>query len=266
MKTKQVAVGDSYLNVAVEGSGQPILFVHGFPLDHSMWRFQFDKFAKRNHVICPDLRGFGASPASKTPTSMATFAHDLVELLDALNVSQPVVFCGLSMGGYVGWQFWKHHADRLSRLVACDTRAANDSREVARARTLAAQTVLRTGNRPVADAMLEKLFYPSDRPEKKAITEPAHQVMMQTNPESIANGQLAMAERPDATSWLAKIKLPMLFVVGEHDEITPPSEMRANAGLVAGSEFLEISQAGHMAPLENPGEFNRGLAAFLDQD
>ena len=139
------------------------LFVHGFPLDHSMWRFQFDEFAKRNRVICPDLAGFGASPASQTPTSMKSFAQDLVALLDVLNVSQPVVYCGLSMGGYIGWQFWKHHRDRLSHLVACDTRAANDAPEVARARKIAAQTVRKTGSQPVADAMVERLFSQSQR-------------------------------------------------------------------------------------------------------
>ncbi len=264
MKTRQVAVGDSFMNVAVEGSGHPILFVHGFPLDHSMWRYQFEEFAKRHLVICPDLPGFGSSPASHTPMTMQSLAHQIAALLGALTVNKPVVFCGLSMGGYVGWQFWRHHANRLSHLVACDTRAANDLPEVARGRKLAALNVRKTGTRPVADAMVEKLFYRPDHPEKKSVAESVHQVILQTDPESIARGQLAMAIRPDTTTWLKQIEIPMLWVVGAHDTITPPDEMRANADLVAGSEFLKISRAGHLAPLENPGEFNRGLAAFLD--
>ena len=266
MKTKQVAVGESFFNVVDEGSGQPILFVHGFPLDHSMWRFQVEEFSKRNRVICPDLPGFGASPASDKTMTMKSLADGLAQLLDALAVTEPVVFCGLSMGGYVGWQFWKHHRDRLSHLVACDTRAANDAPEVARARKIAAQSVSKTGSRPVADTMVQKLFFQPDEPAKKQIVEPVYDVMLRTKPESIAGGQLAMAERPDATSWLAEIELPTLFVVGEHDVITPPEEMRQNADLVSGSSFLTILNAGHMAPLENPAEFNGCLAGFLDQD
>lgn len=266
MKTQHVAVGDSYMNVAIKGKGKPILLVHGFPLDHSMWRFQFNEFAKHHRVICPDLAGFGASPTSTIQMTMKSFADDLAGLLVALKVSQPVVYCGLSMGGYIGWQFWKHHSDKLSHLVACDTRAAADSREVARARRIASQSVRHTGSRPVADAMIEKLFYQAKESAKKPISEPVHQVMSRTLPESIASGQLAMADRPDATSWLAEIKIPTLFVVGEHDEITPPAEMRDNAQAAAGSEFLEIHDAGHMAPLENPDEFNRGLISFLDRN
>ena len=216
-------------------------------------------------MICPDLAGFGASPARLTPMSMTSFADDLANLLDALDVQEPVAFCGLSMGGYIGWQFWKHHRDRLSHLVACDTRAASDMPEVARGRMIAARTVRRAGSRPVADAMIDKLFYRSNDSETKPIAEPIHQVILQTHPESIAGGQLAMAKRPDATPWLEEIDLPMLFVVGEYDEITPPEEMKANADLVAGSAFLKVNQAGHMAPLENPNVFNDGLVVFLDQ-
>ena len=114
--------------------------------------------------------------------------------------------------------------------------------------------------------LVRELFYQAKESAKKPISEPVHQVMSRTLPESIASGQLAMADRPDATSWLAEIKIPTLFVVGEHDEITPPAEMRDNAQAAAGSEFLEIHDAGHMAPLENPDEFNRGLISFLDRN
>lgn len=266
MKTKQVAVGDSIMNVVDAGSGQSLLFVHGFPLDHSMWRFQLPEFARRYRVICPDLSGFGESPASQKPISMMSFADELAQLLDALQVNEPVVFCGLSMGGYIGWQFWKNHSDRLSHLVACDTRAANDSPEIARARKIAAQSVRNTGTQPVADAMVEKLFFQRNDPATKPVVDSVYDVMLRTEPESIACAQLAMADRLDATSWLPEIKIPVLFVVGEHDIITPPQEMRANADLVANADFFEIGEAGHLAPLEQPIEFNQRLATFLDRN
>jgi 3-oxoadipate enol-lactonase len=264
MDEKRVAVGETWMNVLDRGSGPPILLVHGFPLDHTMWRFQVDELSKRYRVICPDLSGFGASPASVNPISIKGLADDLAAMLESLNVNQPVVFCGLSMGGYIGWQFWKHHSEKLSHLVACDTRAASDSQQVARGRRIMAQTVRDTGSSPVADAMVEKLFYQSSDPAKQEVIAQTHAIISQTDPLSIASGQLAMAERVDATAWLSEINVPVLFVVGEHDEITPPVEMRQNADLVSRSTFLQLSDAGHMAPLENPDDFNRGLINFLD--
>lgn len=261
-----VAVGDSFVNLVDAGSGKPILFVHGFPLDHSMWRFQIEAFAKRNRVICPDLPGYGSSPAGNRPTSMRAFADVLVALLDALNVTEPIVYCGLSMGGYIGWQIWMHHSDRLSHLVACDTRAGSDSIEIARGRRIAAQSVQQTGSQAVADAMISKLFYRPDDPERKSMIMPVHEVMSKTDPESISTGQLAMAERPDATSWLGEITLPMLFVVGEHDKITPYQEMLQNSNQAPDSRILQISEAGHMSPLENHASFNEGLREFLDSN
>lgn len=265
MVYRKVAVGENQIQVSDTGSGPIILFVHGFPLDHTMWRFQIEELSSRYRILCPDLPGFGASRADAHPVSMRTFADRLAELLDTMEIDEPVVYCGLSMGGYIGWQFWKNYPEKVSQLVACDTRAANDTEQVSRGRKISAASVRQTGSSPVADAMTEKLFYRSTDPTKKAITEQVHSVISQSDPESIAKGQLAMSARPDSTAWLSEINVPTLFVVGAHDQITSPEEMRQNADLVAGSTFLEISDAGHMAPLENPVEFNRGLTEFLDR-
>ena len=105
----------------------PLLLVHGFPLDHTMWAAQIEAISSRCRVIAPDLRGFGRSPPAGERTTMEQFADDLAGLLDAIGISEPVVYCGLSMGGYIGWQFWRKHANRLRGLILCDTRATADS-------------------------------------------------------------------------------------------------------------------------------------------
>ena len=84
-----------------QGSGTPVVLVHGFPLDHSMWNAQIDALSEDYRVIVPDLRGFGRSGASDGTVTMQQFAGDLASLLDGLEIDQPVVLCGLSMGGYV---------------------------------------------------------------------------------------------------------------------------------------------------------------------
>ena len=97
LRTIEVS-GVRYL-VADEGTGPVILFVHGFPLDHTMWSSQIKEFSKTNRVIAPDLRGFGGTDGALYAVSMEQYADDLVGLLEALQADQPITFCGLSMGG-----------------------------------------------------------------------------------------------------------------------------------------------------------------------
>ena len=245
------------------GTGSPILFVHGFPLDHSMWKHQIGEFAKGYHVICPDLPGFGASDATTEPMSMKGLEDDLAKMLDALGVDSRVTFCGLSMGGYVGWEFWNLHSARLSGLVACDTRAASDSPEVVRARQISAEGARSNGSTPVADSMIEKLFYPSSESSYRVNTKRMHDIISNTDPESVAQGQIAMSQRSSFFERLKEIKIPTLFVVGEHDEITTPEEVRSNCELVENSKCCVVANSGHLSPLENPTEFNECVAEFL---
>ncbi len=150
---KRVAIRGVEWNVWDEGTGEALLLVHGFPLDHTMWAGQLEAFSTRYRVIAPDLRGFGGSQSSDASVSMEQFADDLAELLAALKINEPVVLCGLSMGGYVALQFVKQHADRLKALVLCDTRAAADSAEAAANRLSMAQRVLSEGAEVAAEAM-----------------------------------------------------------------------------------------------------------------
>ena len=130
---QQIAVPNGTIGVFAQGRGEPILFVHGFPLTHGMWRSQIDAFGKSYRVIAPDLRGFGESnltdATASTTLTMEAFADDLHVLLHAVFVDRPVVLCGLSMGGYIAWQFLAKYRDQLKALILCDTRATGDSSE-----------------------------------------------------------------------------------------------------------------------------------------
>jgi pimeloyl-ACP methyl ester carboxylesterase len=156
----KVRVSEIELNVVERGNGTPLVLVHGFPLDHSMWRGQLEGLADICRVIAPDLRGFGQSSVTPGKIAMEQYADDMAALLDALGISQPVVFCGLSMGGYVAWQFALRHRARLAKLVLCDTRSIADSAEAAAGRQKTAERVLAEGPQVVAEAMLPKLFAP----------------------------------------------------------------------------------------------------------
>jgi 3-oxoadipate enol-lactonase len=246
------------------GQGESLLLVHGFPLDHSMWRHQLNSLSQHFRLIVPDLAGFGRSVRYTEIESTQTFAEDLIELLDYLDLAR-VHFCGLSMGGYIGWQFWKHHSDRLDRLIACNTRAAADSETVARGRRVTAQTVRNEGVQKLADEMVKKLFAPANQTQKSGEVSQIHNVILETNPETIVQSLLAMAARPDATPWLEQIEHPVLFVAGTEDQITPADEMKENAERVKSSQFALLPDSGHLSPLENPDAFNEAILSFLNK-
>lgn len=261
---KQIELSGSSLQVLDEGIGSPLLFVHGFPLDHRMWKHQIKEFAQSYRVLAPDLRGFGksSSVADDTTLTMREFADDLAELLSSLEIDEPVCLIGLSMGGYVAFQFCTHHRDRLSSLVLCDTRAIADSDEARETRFKTAQVVLEAGSKPLAEAMSSKLFAPhvSDR-----VLADVKTMIEEASPAGIAATSRGMAERPDVTGQLGEIGLPTLVVVGEYDAISSPEEMRQVADRIPAAEFAVIPDAGHMSPMENPKTFNRLLSKFLDR-
>ncbi|MGB5294835.1 MAG: alpha/beta fold hydrolase [Thermoanaerobaculia bacterium] len=260
---RRISVGDLELAFVDRGAGPVILLVHGFPLDHSMWSEQIDVLAIRNRVIASDLRGFGESDGRDETTTMRQFADDLASLLEALDIRERITLCGLSMGGYVAWQFWKHHRDRLTSLILCDTRAACDTPEGALGRLALAKTVLAEGALPVADSMLPKLFAPRNLDSDPPYVASTKQVMESTRPTTIAATLRGMAERPDMTAELPNIELPALLLCGEHDDLTPADEMRDVAKAMPDAMFRVIYGAGHMSPLERPERVNRLILEFL---
>jgi pimeloyl-ACP methyl ester carboxylesterase len=196
---------------------------------------------------------------------MRTFADELAQLLERLEIREPIVYCGLSMGGYIGWQFWQKYADRLAGLVACDTRAIADTPQVAEGRETLARRVLAEGTDCVAEAMLPKLFNPDMRARHPQAAAETRAVIGRASRPGVAAALRGMAIRPDVTELLAGIAVPTLVVVGAHDVISPVAEMRGIAEQIPRAEFVEIPDAGHMSPLENPAAFNAALEKFLHQ-
>ncbi len=247
-----------------------MLFVHGFPLDHTMWQAQIHEFSKTHRVIAPDLRGFGGTDGALYSVSMEQFADDLAALLDALAVEGPVVLCGLSMGGYIAWQFVQRHVARVAKLIVCDTRAAADSAEAAANRLKMADIVLRDGPEPVVWAMMPKLFAQCSSDASNSDYCPAmiasvRQMVLNSNPIAIAAAHRGMAVRPDITSWLPTLNVPTLVVCGEHDAISPPAEMKAIADAIPHAQFALIEKAGHMAPMEQPEAVNAAIRSFVSR-
>src|SRR5438876_2958689 len=166
-----IKCGNINLNVVERGAGVPLLLVHGYPLDHSMWQAQIDALLDICRVIAPDLRGFGGSDVTLGTLTMEQMADDLAALLNALKINERITFCGLSMGGYVAWQFALRHRSRLAKLILCDTRAAADSPEAAAGRRKTAEKVLAEGASVAAEGLIPKLFAPGTYQQQPQIVE-----------------------------------------------------------------------------------------------
>jgi pimeloyl-ACP methyl ester carboxylesterase len=260
---RKIALSEVELAVNDEGPGSPVVFVHGFPLDHSLWDEQVAALSANYRCIAPDLRGFGQSQVVPGTATMDQMADDLAELLDKLGVSEPVALCGLSMGGYVAWQFWLRHRTRLRRLILCDTRAAADAPEAAQARYEMAAKVLLEGSGAIWETMKPRLFAPGTLQHHPELVARFEHVVRNNPPVGIAAALRGMAVRPDLTDRLAEIDVPTLLIVGEHDAISTPREMATIAQRIRGSQLVQIEAAGHLAPAENSAAVNKALAEFL---
>ena len=258
---KFISVNGQNMNVYVQGSGQPLLLVHGFPLDHTMWRNQIEYFSQSMQVIAPDLPGFGKSTQIEIETmEMKSLADELAALVTELRLDSPITYCGLSMGGYVGWQFLKFHQPLVDRVIMCNTRAADDDEATRRGRKLVANQVLKHGINEIASHMPLKLL--GDK-APNSLVEEIRQTIRQTPAKSVAEGQLGMARRPNMTAELPEFQMPALLIGGSQDSITPSDEMSRVAEQMPNAKFVDINGAGHMTPLEAPTEFNQIVESFL---
>jgi len=261
---KHVAIDAGRLAVVEQGSGTPMLLVHGFPLDHTMWQYQMDPLAAGYRVIAPDLRGIGRSDAVlPEPLTMAALADDLAQLLDTLGIREPVHYCGLSMGGYIAWEFWRRHPHRVRSLILCDTKAADDTPETKATREKWAASVLRDGMAAVMPDILPKLLGTTTFSQQPAVVEQVRRMLENTRPETFAAGQRGMALRRDMRPYLVEVRLPTLLIVGSEDVISPPAEMEAVAEAIRGSQLVAVPGVGHLTPLEGPAAFNSALREFM---
>ncbi len=242
-----------------------VLFVHGFPFDHLMWRHQIAALT-RWHCLAPDLRGAGAAVTSFAVAdySMAAYADDLIALLDRSQVRQAVV-CGLSMGGYIAFELLRRFPQRVLATILCNTKAEADTADGKRGRDALAARVQRGGATAAAAELVPKLLAPPTRERRPDVVREV-QTMIDRQPVAGIVGALhALRERPDSTPLLAQINVPVLVLAGADDQIAPVGGMEAMAKAIPGAEFAVIREAGHLSPLEQPREVNAAVVTFLEK-
>ena len=243
------------------GTGIPVLFLHGFPHNRSLWAPQLGALATAARTISMDLRGFGESVPGSAG-SMDDYADDAAALLDTVGIDR-VVVVGLSMGGYATFALWRRHQARLRALVLCDTRAGADS-ETSRASRREMQALAQDrGLAAVANQLISGMVGPTTRLNNPELVDEMHRMMSLAPEDGVVGALEAMLTRPDSTPTLASIAVPTLIIVGDEDVLTPVKEARAMHLAVTGSRLEIIAGAGHVSNAERPATFNHVLSEFL---
>jgi len=262
-EVQRLTVNGVSLAVEVRGDGPAVLFIHGYPHNRSIWTHQMASLDGWSR-IAPDLRGMGQSDAPDLGYSMETYAADLAALLDRLGVDE-VALVGLSMGGYIAFEFLRRWRDRVRGLVLMDTRAEADTPEARKNRDAAAATAREQGAEAIAEAMLPKMLGATTLAGAPAAVDRVRAMMAATPVAGIVGALGAMRDRPDSTPMLSELAgIPALVIVGDEDELTPAAQARAMADAIPGASLVVIRSAGHLPTLERPVETTHALLAFLD--
>lgn len=243
------------------GSGTPLLLVHGWPHDHTMWEGQLGGLATYARVLAPDLRGIGGSTV-RGPYTMDQYADDLIAFLEALGIARAVV-CGLSMGGYIAFAMLRRHRDRIRGLILADTRATADTDDARANRARLITLIEQEGMIALAERQLQPMLARATIERHAELVDNVRSMMASVPPEGAIGALRAMAERPDSTALLGTIDVPTLVVGGAEDAITTPDVLRDMAASIPKSRVEIVEQCGHLCPLERPAAFNHVVSEFL---
>jgi pimeloyl-ACP methyl ester carboxylesterase len=242
----------------------PVIFIHGFPYNSTMWAQQIKRLKESYYCIAYDVRGLGDTPPGDGQFTMEMFVDDLFSVMDGLDLEKPVI-TGFSMGGYIALRAVEREPDRFRALILCDTKASADDDAGRIKRAGAISTINKEGMEKFASEFVPVTFG-DDAPQK--IPESYNAMLEQAaneSPVGVKGCLLAMAARTDTSDVLESIQMPTLLLVGEEDSLTPPSTMQAMHNEIKDSALITVSDAGHMTPIEKPEVVTQSMEEFLAQ-
>ena len=246
------------IHIAYEehGKGTPLVLIHGYPLDHTIWLEVVPLLENDFHLILPDLRGFGQSDVMEADNSIIDYASDIKGLLNHLKIKEAFL-AGHSMGGYVALAFGREYSEAVSGLGLVSSQGAADTPERKEGRYATAKQVLDEGVKIVAESMTSKLS------ADMRIQSFVRKLISEQRPQGVSSALTAMAERPDSTELLSTFHFPFVIVHGDADELIPVERGREMKAALPDAHFVELPNAGHMPMMENPRAVADALRFFI---
>lgn len=243
----------------------PVVFLHGFPFNKSMWDNQLETFKETHRFIAVDFRSFGQSTNDGSALSMDLLADDLIGFLNALKLRQ-VIICGLSMGGFVALNAITRYPERFAALILCDTNCVADKPEQREKRYKTIEEIEKNGISKFSATFLDSLFADDTYSTNKQLVGKINADILANSPEVIINGLKALATRSETCSTLGKIAVPTLIICGREDEITPLEQSEFMNKHMKNATLKVIENAGHLSNMEQPEAFNAELLEFLSSE
>ena len=244
-----------------QGSGQPIVFVHGHPFNHTMWQYQVSRFSKEYRLIMPDLRGYGRTEVTPGKVLLDEMALDILHLLESLGLEQ-AIFCGLSMGGQIVLDFYRLFPHKVKALIIVDSDARGETSESYRQRMQKAALIEKIGMKQHTDDTIHQYIAAASMKNTPVYTH-LYEMMTTTTAEGAAAAHKGRGERRDHLPFLPHIHVPTLIIVGEEDFFTPEPIARLMSDAIPGARLAVIAGAGHLPNMEKPEAFNEAVYNFL---
>lgn len=243
-------------------SKTPVIFIHSFPFNKSVWQPQMEFLKKTYRVIAYDVRGFGGSTIGKEKLSIGLLADDLISFMDALEIKKAIV-CGLSMGGYILMKAAYHYPQRFEGIILSDTQCVADTFEIKEKRHQAIVKI-RTGKlKEFTEGFIKDALCSETLINKKQLVEQTRNMILSAPPLTVASTLAAIAERKEICTGLSNIKSPALVICGKKDKITPISAAEQLKNKLPNAKLEVIDKAGHLLNLERPGDFNQSILNFI---
>jgi pimeloyl-ACP methyl ester carboxylesterase len=260
LTAEHTPTGTSYL---ATGQGLPVVLIHGVGLNKEMWGGQIVGLAPRYRVIAYDMLGHGASPRPATGTDMRSYAEQLGELLDHLQVEKATII-GFSMGGLIARAFALHYPQRTQGLVVLNS-VFNRSPEQRAAVIERTRQVAQYGPNANAEAALARWFSREYQAANPAQINALRETLASNDPEGyLTTYELFATQDMYLADRLSSIAVPTLISTGELDPGSTPLMAQELAEYIPGAQVSVLSDQRHMMPVESPRLVNQLLLDFLD--
>jgi 3-oxoadipate enol-lactonase len=249
------------VNAADFGNGPPLILLHSLLSDRASFDRVAPTLAKTFRVVVPELPGFGQSPA--IDGGLAAIADRMAEAVKDCAGGDNVAVLGNGYGGFVALQMAIRHPNLASRLVLADCGAAfsEPGREAFRNMAAAAAS---KGLSAITDVAMRRLFASEFQEKNPDIMRNRREAFLRTNPTVFHAACLALAEL-DLRSQLQKVTVPVLVLVGEHDEATPPPMSHELAAGLPDARLVILPGCAHVPQLQSPEIFLEVLNLFLNE-
>lgn len=256
-----ITVNGVALHVRCDGpaEGPVLVFSNSLGTDLRVWDPLLPHLPRGLRIIRYDKRGHGLSDCPPQPWGMGDHVADLAGAMDALGARGAVV-CGLSVGGIIAQGLAAERPDLVRALILCDTGAKIGNPEMWDTRI---DAIRKGGIEALADAILERWF--TRRFRELAADFPLWRNMLVRTTVDGYCGTCAAIRDTDLIESTSRLRLPCLAVCGTEDGATPPDLVRETAGLIPGSRFELIRDAGHIPSVEQPEVLGGLITHFLKE-